>query len=67
MPLFSRKKVVAANNDKFQVLIPAYMRAGLPDGIFSYQKIPKFCYILDGLGVGNLSLFAGHFVYLMVI
>jgi hypothetical protein len=33
--------------------------AGLPDGLFSYQK----CQFLGGLGMENVGIFYGHLVY----
>jgi uncharacterized membrane protein YiaA len=40
--------------------------AGLPDGIFLYQK-SQFGYILEGLGMKSVGIFNGHLEYLMVI
>jgi hypothetical protein len=40
--------------------------AGLPDGLFSYQK-SKFGYILEVLGMENVGIFYGHLEYFMTI
>jgi hypothetical protein len=32
-------------------------RAGLPDGLLSYQKSLFWVYILEGLGMGNIGMF----------
>jgi hypothetical protein len=36
--------------------------AGLPDGLFSYQK-SQFGYILDGLAMQDVCAFYDHLVY----
>jgi hypothetical protein len=42
------------------------LQAGLPDGLFSYQK-SQFGYILDGLGMEIVGIFYEHFEYYMRI
>jgi hypothetical protein len=40
--------------------------AGLPDGIFAYQK-SNFGNILEGLGMDNVGIFYCHLVYFIAI
>jgi hypothetical protein len=40
--------------------------AGLPDGLFSNQKY-QFGYMLEGLGMENVSIFYDHSEYLTAI
>jgi hypothetical protein len=42
------------------------MYAGLPDGVFSYQKY-QLGDILEGLGMENSGIFYEHLQYLMAI
>jgi hypothetical protein len=37
--------------------------SGLPDGLFSYQKIPMWVF-LEGIGMENAAIFYEHLVYL---
>jgi hypothetical protein len=47
-----------------QVLLPVVaLLAGLPDGIFNYQKY-QFWYIFEGLIVKNLGIVNHHFIYI---
>jgi hypothetical protein len=39
-----------------------WLKSGLPDGIFSYQKC-QFWYILEDLGIGTINLFNSHLVF----
>jgi hypothetical protein len=43
-----------------------HMYAGLPDGVFSYQKY-QLGDILEGLGMENSGIFYEHLQYLMAI
>jgi hypothetical protein len=40
------------------------LQAGLPDGLFYYQK-SQFGYILEGLGMENVGIFYDHLEYIM--
>jgi hypothetical protein len=40
--------------------------AGLPDGLFSYQKL-RFGYILEGFGMENVGIYYHHLVHFMTI
>jgi hypothetical protein len=40
--------------------------AGLPDGLFPYQK-SQFRYIFENLGVENVGMFYGYLIYLKAI
>jgi hypothetical protein len=41
------------------------LRAGLPDGIFEYQKY-QFGYFLEGLGMDIVGIFCAHLKYLQL-
>jgi hypothetical protein len=40
--------------------------AGLPDGLFSYQKF-RFGFVLEGLGPENVGIFYGHLDWLTAV
>jgi hypothetical protein len=46
--------------------LPPGGKAGLPDGIFSYQK-SQFGYISERLGMENVDIFYGHLEYIEAI
>jgi hypothetical protein len=47
------------NKKKNRKLVEKGIEAGLPDGLFSYQK-SQFGYILEGLGMEKVGKFFGH-------